>query len=441
MGALLKRITYPDFKLRHPDRMGALSKILAYQIEASKPPKEDDPNRIPLEVLYSMPENDARLTPSELRDLRAPGVWKSIGQKYLSYDIQEREQYIQFVRDFWATAYAQEYVTLADLHPWRVRLTYRIVREMARMKNLCNYDERLAQALCIRHEDGFDPYFHPTDPLPDRTQGYPHYYFEALMEAASLVPPYSIWWLNHDPATEKEFPVKTSQGVGLCPPPIPQPAIGWTEDNKPYVLNTYDPTDKAQDPALHLFLELVRGTIDFLNLGAGCDADPDQGWKGLTGLLDPAQVRLAWPTKTELLAWEHELVQQTCVSLVDFGIKKTYQWLEYEHGFSVLEMDGVVAMAKQYAKQITEKTLDEERGIMILRLEENVARAREALDHKGELNAMKQLGIVTGLTRAEVEDQMTEFLNIAKRVSAKAAEKATQKVLEASKNGELDYGK
>lgn len=336
-------------------------------------------------------------------------------------------EYRQFNREFWTEAFRLERRSLEDLSAYRIRAVYRISRHMAEIRNMCGHDEALSSALETR--DGIDPFTIPKWPKEIQLYGHLGIAYEKLLTKAFMIPQEQLaWCLNPDPDPEakKEAPIIHAPGVPLIPPHVPLNFLLTDEEGNV----TVDPLYNClRDETLQAFLEEVRIICDYLRIGEGTEKDTNAGYFGLLGILDSDMVRLTWPTKSELLAFELLLVQETMNALIKRGVRGTITLLSEEYGLTWKECDGVVRMARRLAKSLTEESMEETRGIAILRLEHYISRAVANMDLKAEMNANKQLAMITGLTRADVDNEKKDFLDVVKRVSAKAARKATEKVL------------
>lgn len=337
------------------------------------------------------------------------------------------KEYREFCHSFFRSAFASIKYSLDDLTPFRIRSIYRIVREIARIKNLCAPDEPINSALCIK-SDGTDNYMQPTTGWDtEHYCSYGHRMEKFLTEVHFMPEDCLVWYPNPEVQQRKTKPICIDAGLPLCPPPVPLKNLGVTDTGGPTVLDGYIP---EEDVALMLFIEQIRMVIDQIGVSNGTPNDPESGFLGLQGVLDPLIIRMAWPTRTELFAFEYILITETLDYLVKNSIKKTREMLYQCYGFNEIEIDGTLKIARQMARKITEQDQDEDRALSLLRLEEYADRTRESLDLKAEMNARKQMAMVTGLTRAEANDTMKEFMDVVSKVSARAARKATEMVLE-----------
>jgi hypothetical protein len=315
-----------------------------------------------------------------------------------------------FARVFYEDRLRSENET-KELLPYRVRVAYRITKELAKQKNICHHEEPLSEALTPReireNQDGPVAVWNP-DPWtignhfdPDQAKNSK---VRAPTQYKELVPIF----LQSEEASHALHGNKTEVGFGLMPPPAPQPE---TNGHK------YDPNDPTTDPLLHLWLDAVDIIVLKLGISNGTANDPDHGTLGLLGMLDPQTVRQVWPTRTQIMMWEGILTEETLDLMLKGTAQTTRKELEHKYGFNQREQNGLIRQANVLARQLTTGDREDARAIMVLRLEEYCRRSREALDLRAELNGMKQLSIITGLSDAANNDPMTDFLDAVKQVS------------------------
>lgn len=343
-------------------------------------------------------------------------------------------EYKAFNRDFWKTSFYKEKQSLEDLAPYRIRVIYRIIRQMAQMRNLCQQDEMLSTAFEVnvinkRDEDlHLDPYATPTAPTDPALYMHLGPMYGKILNALFLLPrPELVWFKNLNPKTQRTHPIIQKLGLPLHPPPVPLKYLISDEETGGIAVDPrYDP---EQDKTLALFLDEVRMIVDYLQIGHGTFKDSNAGYLGLQGILNYDLVRLAWPSKNEILAFEYLMVEDVMNKIVKKGIRTARELTEQEYGYTPQELNGVMRMARDMAKRITEQSLEDDRAIAILRMESYIERAMENVDLKSEMNANKHLAMITGLTRAEHDNEMKDMLEVVKKISSKAARKATEKVL------------
>lgn len=363
---------------------------------------------------------------------------------------------VEHTRRVLATIFNDPEQSLADLTPYRVRTAWRIVREMARHRGFIKPDEMLIEAL--------EPAFIPRDPddpdtdteLPegseapdltepiDATTGlthdrwlYPELFvkpaydnknphmrlsmsvIEIMLEAERINPAFSPFqWelksLEIDPGTVESrwFPHHYA-GLALLPPNVPYQHVLRDGTIKP----GYNPSSPLQDPSLHTYVRLLKVVSSWLYLDLGSKDDPDSGRYGLAGMLHAETVRAAFPSRVQIMTWETLLVDETLELIVQQGVPKATNILKDKYGLASLEVQQLIKMARAKASHMASGDSEEDRGLMILRLEDAARRARESLDIRAELAALKNLAVVQGLSRVEPQDAMSDFIDIVKTVS------------------------
>lgn len=130
-----------------------------------------------------------------------------------------------------------------------------------------------------------------------------------------------------------------------------------------------------------------------------------------------------WPGHLLLMQYEDALISNVLNRVVERGARLTEKWLVTPEGGSLMphEATNLVRLAKAEARARQENEIEEDRAIMAMRLEDMIARAREAFDMRLELGAIKQLTAIKGLIRATEEDTgNADFARLVDRVVAEA---------------------
>ena len=339
-------------------------------------------------------------------------------------DLSTQEARERLVRSILTRSFARPRLSYDDLLPQRVHTAWRLVREIARTQGRLKNDDLLAEAFTINsfQEAERDPWLIPM-PLKSHVIEQKNVCFAAfasLMRAEkeedSALPAFYVHEkdengsLSHE-SLGKEVKVFLARGMSLLPPGIPYAALD--PEGVPHLWYT-----PHQDTMLATYIIIIQALADHLGMWSGSRADPELGRMGLRGLLDPMLVRDLFPTRLQLLTWEAMIVDETLNKLLGSGVPITRQWLSYKYGLTEDEITGVVKMARRAASVRTASEIEDEKSIMVLRLEDYIRRCRETTDMRGEMLAMKQLAIVHGFAQVEANDEMTDFINIVKGVSA-----------------------
>lgn len=299
-------------------------------------------------------------------------------------------------------AFRDEHLSLDDLTPHRIRAAYRIVRELARLKNLVLPDETLAEAL-RGDKKNVDPWA-----VPERWELTANKRLAAdmwpecidMIVASERIP---VEDQVHRWDFEKNIDVP-HPGVGLLPPPVPP---RWLTDDG-QVVEAYNPD---LDLGLRNYVNIIGAVSKRLYIEQGTEFDPHTGRYGLIGLLNLDMCRLCFPTRLQIITWEQVLIEETLELLVSSSIVNTRKTLNRRYGFVSNEIQVLVRLANQLAVRLTEGDIENARGLMVLRLEEYMRRAKDGLDLRAEMSALKQLTIVQGLSAEQPDDFLAKMID------------------------------
>lgn len=340
-------------------------------------------------------------------------------------------EYKQFLEDQMAQAFGREAMTLADTEAYRTQAIYRIIREIAISTGRCGANEPLSNAIKIDPSRP-DPWQAPMDKyVPSGSTFVCGGLVDALRTAAYLDDEHLAWYIEprYDDETGETKPtIALGSGLPLMPPP--PPLYNYDEDGK-LKQDVYDP---QEDPGLLCYINALRSVADYLRIPDGTSAEPNRGYLSLMGVYTPSLIRLAMPSPGQLMSWEEAIVKETLEVMVsgkvhreDDGdapslkrISNVRTYLSETYGLQAFEADAMVHMARDMAKKLTESSMEEEKGMMLLRLDAYMNRAREALDLKAEMNAMKQIAMITGLTKQEGDQTAKDFIDVVRKVAAGA---------------------
>ena len=293
-----------------------------------------------------------------------------------------------------------------DLLPWRLRVCYRFVREMARLRALVTDGDLLSEI-----ESNVDHWMHPLILKPaklprDISQALETIQIFAEAELLAKEDQYSR------PSFKPDVPRFTFPGIALLPPPVPDRFI----DQNCQVSDDYDP---YKDSALLLYIEALVSMSWYLKIEQGCKLDPQLGIIGTRGVFDPEVIRLIFPTRTQFMAWEELLIEETIDVLIEKGSVETQKYLKESHGLVSYEIAHLIKACKVLISRHNEFDPDEERALMALRIEDYIKRARDAVDLKAESFGLKQLSLINGLGKTDPEDANNDmFIEVARKVSS-----------------------
>lgn len=356
---------------------------------------------------------------------------------------------MNWMKGQWAEAFRVPQLCLEELGPWRVRAAWRLVREMARARGVIEADQML-----IELEDAYSPQAAPTfDGAPAATslmydpwitpeqhivpgkqgkqavkQGTEAYTAmrthqlilgaEATLENKDEYRPFQ-WVLSQatEETPQQQWNPVHYKGLPLLPPPIPLPWIDPTNPDKPR--EGYDPKNPEHDPALHAYLAILKGIVSMFYIDLGTETDQNAGRYGLAGLMDPELIRLAFPSRFQMMAFEGLLVEETLDLVIKAGKSKAREELQKHYGLQPIECLQLVRIATIKAIELTSGDVEEDRSVMILRLEAAAARARDSLDIRAEIAALKNIAVVQGLARVEPQDMVSDFISVVREASGR----------------------
>lgn len=290
--------------------------------------------------------------------------------KPMAAPLRTKEDQARFNREFFALAFRDERVTLEDLTPARIRVFYRICREMARRLRLLDDNATLSSL-----------------PAPSWLK--------------SLSPPKT----TDIKLYRVQEALRNGPDLSILPPSAPVS----TEE--------YDP---EQDKPLVHYCQSLRTLADDLLIMSGTTLEPQLGKYGLKGLLEPTFVRLAAPSPEEILDWEDQLVTDTLDMVTARGTKGAIEWLNKTHGLLRHEALPLIVAAQSRALDEDAGSLEEKRAIMLRRLEDLGRRARKALQPTHELGALKLQALVRGFARVEPEDELSMFTATVRKVNSES---------------------
>jgi hypothetical protein len=269
--------------------------------------------------------------------------------------------------EFFALIFREANLTLEDFTNQRIRVFFRLARELANHIRILN-EEELLNSLPIESW---------TKQLTvQRTTGR----YKRTSDLLSKAP------------------------LALLPPP-------------PNTTNA-DSYDPEQDAPLKHYCQALECLGEDLSIRAGTKKEPHLGRYGLLGLLDPAQVRLACPSPQEVMDWEATLVQDAYRKLVGHGTDATYAWLHQQHGLMEREARPLVRAAREQALNRSEQDIEVRRAMQNLRLEGVARRGRAAANLSAQLKAEQLQAVINGLARSEPENAITEFVGVVKKINS-----------------------
>lgn len=258
--------------------------------------------------------------------------------------------------DLWA----RENLSLADLDDERMLVSWRLIRQVARARGLCREDQFLFEATSISP----DPWTEPVG------------YFEQ-----------SGRWFRHG----LRWP-----DLPLLPPDVPAADI---ENEKVRV--GYDP---REDGRLRAWISMMESAARQLSLGSR-----SVDHYGLSPVLDPCLCRTAVPAPEDLMLVEQALVEEALEIHLDKGVYGLVSDAKHRWGLTRFESLSLFRLALRKATSRTCDNPEQNLALMTLRLERIAAKARNTLDLRAELMALKLLSIIQGLANVEADDQVKDI--------------------------------
>lgn len=277
-------------------------------------------------------------------------------------------------------------LSLEETEPYRIRVAWRLVRALAYLLGAVETGQKLLDA-----DNGqIDFWTRPCRvDVPQESKW--------ALQAASL------FRIFHDAQANSDF------GFSLLPPAVGQSFL--VDGN---IAADYNPDE---DGHLCLYVQLLERLAALLGIYKGSLEMPDSGRLGMMGLNDPLLVRLAFPSKLQIMAWECELVSETAELLARHGLTEVRRRLYNHYGLTFKELDELTAMARREILQRSQMDADESKALMLLRLEDYVSRARDSLNLEAEIRGLKQLTTVLGISRMEADDLVGAFVEVARKAN------------------------
>lgn len=200
-------------------------------------------------------------------------------------------------------------------------------------------------------------------------------------------PPRSQWRTRTDPLELRVLRLIRENRLGLGPPPIGRPLAPWIK-----------------------VIGILGGSLGIWNRRFGAE--------GLEPLMYGETAREAWPPMREILAVEERMLDDVFRILVDKSSAWASDHLIIDYGMTRGESNALVRASRRYALDRTESTVDDDRGMIVTRIEDIILRAKEAADLRTELMAVKALAIVQGAAEQERGSAMEDVISVIARRNA-----------------------
>lgn len=147
--------------------------------------------------------------------------------------------------------------------------------------------------------------------------------------------------------------------------------------------------------------------------------DHDDPWNSysIRPFLDPERLRDLWPEHSKICMWEQAFAQEVLQILSKQGHQKTVEWIQDKHGLLLGEAVASIRLSKALALRRTESSMEEERALMVLRLEDMINRAKEDTNYAAESQGLKQLATIQGFAKTQPEGPEIMFRKVVRKVS------------------------
>lgn len=219
-------------------------------------------------------------------------------------------------------------------------------------------------------------------------------------------------------------------GLTLLPPPLP--AQWETIDGEP--LEGYDADNPMHDPLLALWLQAAYRIVKHLHIEAGSKLDPTLGKYGLMGLFEPSLVRTLFPTRTQILFWEAMLVEEVGHLLITKSVVETKKYLIDKYGFEDYETANLISLGRNnISLQYTGTTEETDKHMMLAKLEDYIRRSREALNLDAEFKALKQMALIQGLSEQAEDGGMKDFVEAVRKIGVEKHTRAADRIVGSSR--------
>lgn len=293
-------------------------------------------------------------------------------------------------------------LTLADTKGYRIRAAYRLIRQHLRIRGLLVGWARIQPILDqCPYNDGVSYWYAPTR-LADTlySTGY-RGVRNILLEAESSADLYTV-------NTERGY--KSRKGSTILPPPIPDKLLGakspaeiWALRLSRRVPESYSP---EFDHSLCLFCEAMSLLAYQMCLHKGAAEEPWSGVYGLAGLLNPYAARISWPTRDELVLYEEELMLHVFDRLTVQSELATQRYMQQFFGYTRFEAVDIVKSANEAGGILYNEEAENQRAVLLKRLDAAMDRSVDACDIRAELASIKLKSQLLGLTANEENESM-----------------------------------
>lgn len=302
-------------------------------------------------------------------------------------------------------------VTLADTKGYRIRTAYRLIRQMSRVRGFLHGWERLQLVLdSLQDDNGLSAWYTPMR-MRDNGQSVGYRGVRSLL--------YEIDRSKERYTFNTPNGYRSYKGVTTLPPPLPDQLLPvkapddiWELRIQGVVPEEYSP---EMDKPLCLYCEAMTLLARQMGIEAGAPEEPWAGVYGLAGLLNPGAARLAWPTRDELIMYEEELLLHVFDILHQKSEIETQRYLTQFFGYTRFEAVDTVKMAFAAGGVLYSETAEEQKAVIMKRLDHIANKCSDACDPRAEFGVMKLKAQILGLTTQNEDESMSTLKDAAVR--------------------------
>lgn len=339
--------------------------------------------------------------PSTVRSLRKSGILPLSRDLHKDWEAHKKKSGLLLKR------LKLPNMSLKETKGFRVRVAYRLIRYMSRIRG--DQPAFSPLSVCLNGLWKMPQPFRPDQGYIDGTKG-----IRALLHA---------WSNSNNTFTYNDRgSLMTVKGVTYLPPAISDQAYIidgansyediWKDRVSRKVPKNYDPDE---DESLIYFCETMEMLADKLQAHEGSYVEPDAGILGIVGLLSPRTARIAWPTIDELIMYEDDLVMHIYDDILTrSSSNNSEKEIMRLFGVERFEAMDLLRMAREVGTSSYREDMEQARIMAIGRMD-RVADHAESFDIRTSLAAMKEGNKLKGLTRIEETSEQEEFRNYATR--------------------------
>jgi hypothetical protein len=173
------------------------------------------------------------------------------------------------------------------------------------------------------------------------------------------------------------------------------------------------------DQYLVRWCDTLAHAAEELGINMGSKDFPDIGYHGLRPLLNRDTARMAWPTREQLYMFEQILVEDTLQKMTDTSVADAREWVRSRYGVTAHEANEVIKLGRREGVAYAESTPEEDKALMVLRLEKLYSQAQIAYDTRAARGVLKDLALVQGITRTEIENPFDNVVEVLGKVREK----------------------